>query len=308
MPRIRSIKPEFFRHRKLYLAEQEAGLPLRVAFAGLWCCADREGRFKWEADTLKLDCLPWDPVDFGSVLSELAARQFIIPYQSGGKLYGYIPGFLDHQRIPKDEAKSTIPDPPIPTDSPPIHSEPIVIPHGSIVIPHEPPENIAVEGKGRERKGKERKGMEVITASPPLFPLEDPPDTPAPVQEVWDHYRTVWGSQRKTPGDKNRGTINARLEHFTVDQLKLALDTSKLDDWHEREKYSKLENLIGSDDKVDSWLRIAKRNGTQSAPAARPAIDPDDLGEKIRKGKEEDEARWAIRAAAVERGEPDPGP
>jgi hypothetical protein len=46
--RIRTIKPEFFHHEGLFEAEAETKLPLRVAFAGLWCIADREGRFKWE--------------------------------------------------------------------------------------------------------------------------------------------------------------------------------------------------------------------------------------------------------------------
>jgi hypothetical protein len=34
MARIRTIKPEFFRHGGLFDAEIETGLPLRVAFAG----------------------------------------------------------------------------------------------------------------------------------------------------------------------------------------------------------------------------------------------------------------------------------
>ena len=58
MARIRTIKPEFFRHEALFEAEQATGLPLRVAYAGLFTAADREGRFKWSPRSLKLDCLP----------------------------------------------------------------------------------------------------------------------------------------------------------------------------------------------------------------------------------------------------------
>jgi hypothetical protein len=68
LARIRTIKPEFFRHADLYEAEKETGLPLRLAFAGLWTAADREGRFKWRPRELKLDCLPHDDVDFSRVL------------------------------------------------------------------------------------------------------------------------------------------------------------------------------------------------------------------------------------------------
>jgi hypothetical protein len=69
MARIRTIKPEFFRHADLYEAEKETGLPLRLAFAGLWTAADREGRFKWRPRELKLDCLPHDEVDFHACLT-----------------------------------------------------------------------------------------------------------------------------------------------------------------------------------------------------------------------------------------------
>jgi hypothetical protein len=111
MARIRTIKPEFFRHRRLYAAEQETGLPLRVAFAGLWTCSDREGRFKWEPEELKLDCLPYDAVDFSRVLDALVTRGFIVRYASNDREYGCIPSWNDHQIINNREVASKIPEP-----------------------------------------------------------------------------------------------------------------------------------------------------------------------------------------------------
>lgn len=112
MARIRTIKPEFFRHRRLFTAEVETGLPLRVAFAGLWTVADREGRFKWEPDEIKLDCLPYDNVDFSRVLDALVTRGFLVKYEFDGREYGWIPGFADHQVINNREAKSSLPPAP----------------------------------------------------------------------------------------------------------------------------------------------------------------------------------------------------
>lgn len=105
MPRIRTIKPEFFRHHDLYLAEKKSNLPLRVAFSGLWCCADKEGRFKWKPTELKLDVLPYDELDFDNVLQWLIDEGFIIKYYSEDKEYGLIPTFKDHQRITGTESK-----------------------------------------------------------------------------------------------------------------------------------------------------------------------------------------------------------
>lgn len=99
MPRIRTIKPEFYRHHDLFLAEKESGLPIRVSFSGLWLCSDKEGRFKWKPLELKLDILPYDELDFNKVLDCLVDKGFIIKYEVSGKNYGFIPTFKEHQRI-----------------------------------------------------------------------------------------------------------------------------------------------------------------------------------------------------------------
>jgi hypothetical protein len=110
MARIRSIKPEFFRHEELYDAENKSGLPLRVAFAGLFTVADRAGRFKWKPRTLKFDVLPWDDVDMNAVLAALVTYGFIKHYIVDGKSYGWIPTFADHQVVNNKESKSVLPE------------------------------------------------------------------------------------------------------------------------------------------------------------------------------------------------------
>lgn len=112
MARIRTIKPELFRHKGLFDLEQKTGLPLRIAWAGLLTVADREGRFKWQPEVIQLDVLPFDrevPMDL--VLEELWKAGFIHRYCVGDREYGRIPSFLDHQVINHREAKSKIPSP-----------------------------------------------------------------------------------------------------------------------------------------------------------------------------------------------------
>lgn len=113
MARIRTIKPEFFTHHDLYQAEQEYHLPLRLAFAGLWTVADREGRFRWSPPELKLGCLPYDEVDFSAVLDALREAGFIVEYwdETTRKRYGFIPSWHQHQHINKRESDSKLPDP-----------------------------------------------------------------------------------------------------------------------------------------------------------------------------------------------------
>ena len=110
--RIRTIKPEFFTHDRLFDAEQETKLPLRLAYIGLWCAADREGRFRWEPRRLKALIFPYDKIDFSRVLDALVTRRFIVKYGKEDSFFGAIPSWHNHQVINNRERDSQLPEPP----------------------------------------------------------------------------------------------------------------------------------------------------------------------------------------------------
>ncbi|WP_210526362.1 hypothetical protein [Rubellimicrobium arenae] len=159
MGRIRTIKPEFFKHEELFDAEEETGLPLRLAFAGLWTVADREGRFEWKVRSLKSDVLPYDKVDFSRVLDALATRGFLVRYRVDGREYGAIPGFKKHQVVNNRESASQIPPPPENSDPPKGSTR------TSRVDDACPTRHDLAQGEG---KGREGKGREEESSSPPL--------------------------------------------------------------------------------------------------------------------------------------------
>jgi hypothetical protein len=146
MARIRTVKPEFFRHADLYEAEKETGLPIRLAFAGLWTAADREGRFKWRPRELKLDCLPHDEVDFSRVLDALTTRGWLVRYAVNGVEYGAIPTWGSHQVINNRETASVIP--------PPRGNNGLTREARVADATATPLVQVQVEGKGREGEGK----------------------------------------------------------------------------------------------------------------------------------------------------------
>jgi hypothetical protein len=115
MPRIRTVKPDLFRHVELFETEKKYNVPIRTAFIGLLTCCDREGRFRWQPRQLKLDILPYDEVDFSLVLDALLDNGFIEKYTVEGKDYGFIPSWNRHQVINHKESKSCLP---VPTPSP----------------------------------------------------------------------------------------------------------------------------------------------------------------------------------------------
>ena len=145
--RIRTIKPEFFVHEELFDAEARAGLPLRVAFSGLWCAADREGRFQWRPRSLKLGILPYDDLDFEDVLHALEAAGFIRSYVVGGKKFAEIPSWHDHQSVNLREKSSRIPENP--------NSESTVVPVHDESSPY---------GQEQTRRVENRKHVDLCTA------------------------------------------------------------------------------------------------------------------------------------------------
>ena len=109
--RARSIKPGFFKNEDL-----AALSPLmRLLFAGLWGCADREGRLEDRPKRIKAEVLPYDDCDVDAMLDELSTAPtsddtpFIVRYEVDEQRYIAIPTFLEHQSPHKNEQMSTIP-------------------------------------------------------------------------------------------------------------------------------------------------------------------------------------------------------
>ena len=96
-------------HAELSDIERISNVPIRLAFIGLWCACDREGRFKWDARRLGVQILPYDNIDFEIILDILHENSFIEKYEVDGKTYGCVPSFHRHQVINNREQESYLP-------------------------------------------------------------------------------------------------------------------------------------------------------------------------------------------------------
>jgi hypothetical protein len=145
MPRIRTIKPDFFKHEGL----ADHPFHVRLAFAGLWTLADAEGRLEDRPRRIKAEIFPYDDVDMDLILRALNETGFLRRYRIAGKLYIQIDGFKRHQRISGKEAAepSRIPAPP---ETGEYQSGSV----GEAVGKSQSFPNVQ-EGKGREGNGRE---------------------------------------------------------------------------------------------------------------------------------------------------------
>lgn len=199
MARIRTVKPEFFRHEKL----QELGPLSMLIFEGLWTQCDKEGRFQWRPRTLKLDILPFINFEMEKELHKLAEHFFIVKYESEGEQFGVIPSFLDHQRISGKELQEPAKYP----SPPPLKARKTKglrgkkqgstgeAPGKQSGSDGDHPE--FQEGKGKEEEGKGN-GMDfsaVPAGERTEKQLRD---------GLWDGIREVTGFEPKTDGDRKR--------------------------------------------------------------------------------------------------------
>jgi hypothetical protein len=148
MPRIRTVKPGFF--RSLTLSELEPRT--RLTFVGLWCYVDDSGRGVDDPRLVKAEVWPLDD-DVPATLVEsdlkaLAAVGVLHRYQTDdGRRYIHVSNWAEHQRI-SHPTDSDLPVCPCAGGQPPPSGEK---PEDS-VKPHEP---LRPEGKGKEGKGRE---------------------------------------------------------------------------------------------------------------------------------------------------------
>jgi hypothetical protein len=114
MPRIRSLKPDFFKDEDL----AELQYWQRLLFAGLWCLADKDGRLQDRPRRIKSELFPYDDkININSGLDALASPKlhspkhppFIVRYEVDGERYIQILSWQLHQNPHHTEKDGVIP-------------------------------------------------------------------------------------------------------------------------------------------------------------------------------------------------------
>src|SRR5208282_6182780 len=107
---VRNINPKIFMNYELFEAEHESGLPIFKTLVGLWCHADRAGRFGWKLKKLNAHIHPYDSqLDLEQVLGALVELDIVRKYEIDGETYGWLVKFTEYQYISDKEPPSLIP-------------------------------------------------------------------------------------------------------------------------------------------------------------------------------------------------------
>ena len=185
MARIRSVKPEFWSSESITCLPRDT----RLAYIGLWCVADDEGRFRAQIGVLAGQLFPEDDdgrevveralAELSGALSEDSVRthgalsedsvspqsQPMVELYIGpdGHHYGQITAWARHQRINRP-TPSSIPGP----NDPGSHSDKLIrkdslSPHGGLTE-----DSVRTHGALSEGSLPERKGKDITQVSSPL--------------------------------------------------------------------------------------------------------------------------------------------
>lgn len=180
MPRIRSIKPEFFTSLTIADLTPEQ----RLTFIGLWTHSDDEGRCVDDARLIKAALWPLDDRTASDVEGDLKAlteSSLILRYSLNQKRYLAVRGWSEHQKINRPTPSRLPPPSAGQILGPNCGDEDSRTPHGELS------EDSPWERKGKEQ-GKEQ-GKEGKAAAPSPPAAASTPSDPGPdFDEFWSCY------------------------------------------------------------------------------------------------------------------------
>ena len=306
MARIRTIKPEFWKHEQL----GRMSFGARLTFVGMMSMADDEGRGQADPEHLWGQLHSYTPPSgkavWKRIMGELRAVKdnrgpLVVFYRVGGAAYYWLPGFNRQQRI-DEPSPSKLPTPPNSGNAP-----------GAVR------EGSALEGRGGDQgsgKGRERRGGEGNptpreaspggTADPGIPEGAQPessggeqgelrPETIAAAYTVQDPTVPPDKALNHVLGYQERGgELRAALEAVQQSGKRLKLWTildSLLD--------TKPKNGLGPPagvPKNPEYLKVSRVDVQARQDAARKAVD-----ERLETLPEDEKAGWTSEAEASAR-------
>ncbi len=265
MARIRTVKPELYRHEILFEAEQKSQLPLRLAFIALFSCCDREGRFRWRPRQLKLDMLPYDDLDISLVLDTLVTCGFVMKYEKNGEIYGCIPSWSCHQHINNREANSELPSPEecnLVENNFSLKNKGIEVDDSSVgdasVTNNEhdaDPSETCTSGKEGKRKGKEKEEKGSMLTSKTYRTSEAQSS-----HTIFNHWKETMNHPNAKLDDKRKSIIRKALKFgYEPDELCQAITgcsytPHNMGDNERNQRYDGLHVILRDADQIDRFV------------------------------------------------------
>jgi len=269
MPRIRTVKPEFFESEDIGSIDPCA----RLLFICLWGVADDYGNSRGALPYLSARAFAYDDFSLEQVddwLQQLIDRGLVEPYRIDGDPTKclHICKWSAHQRIQKPSEKRVVP----------AYSLRVREESGSPTVPVVPlARALPEQGTGNKEQGTGKKERAVVTFASlsgdgdhvGLLAQDTKRASAARVFVAWCE---AWGLATHTQLTAKRERIATKaLGHSSEADLLAAVAGMRRDPWEDRHKHNDFDKLLDTRDRVEMWLR---NNGVRPA-APTPAPEPE---------------------------------
>lgn len=245
MPRIRTIKPEFWTSEQVAECSPNA----RLLFIGLWNFCDDGGVHPANAMRAKMQVFPADAfskTDVEAMAKELVYAGLLTEYEVDGKAYWRVTGWK-HQKIDQPTFRHPQPNGALPSTPDRRRTPDDCSPNKK----RTPGEGSPPEGKG---SGSNK-------------PLSGKPDLP---NEIFSYWQQIMEHPRAKLDAKRRKKISDRLrDGYTEDDLRKAIEGCKKSPHHMGKNehgtvYDGLELICRDAEHVDRFIAIAEGRGLKA--------------------------------------------
>lgn len=262
MPRIRTIKPEFWVDEKVVELDPWA----RLLFIGLWNFADDQGFIEYSPRRIKMQVFPGDTTDVEPLLASLLEAGLLVAYDSPiGKVL-HISSWEKHQKVsnpatPRFDTSEL--QHIIPSDDP----------------PPEASRDVQSPLSGKERKGKEeeRKGTNTSAPNSPQLFLVDSPDDPKRARadpKDFDRFWEIYPRREAKGAAKNAWT--RAIKKAPVEQI-LAGARAYRDDGARKRSEAKYTKLPATWLNAECWTDERTADQGRASPGGhQPYRNPTD--------------------------------
>lgn len=274
MPRIRTVKPEFWTSEQVTACSRDA----RLLFIGLWNFCDDGGVHPASAKRVKMEIFPGDDAQISLIetwVMELISNGLLEEYSVEGKKYWHVISWKNHQKIDKPNCRHPGPENATKFDEHSTNSRRIIGEDSAsvrrVVVERSPP-----EWKGREKE--RNKICEVAGTTSPLglgknLVLAGQDD----VQEVFAHWQQVMNKPKAKLDETRRRKIKAALKSFSVEDCKHAIEGCAQSAFHmgkndNGKRYDGIGLIFRNPEKIEQFIAMTQgAENTSSADLLRLA-------------------------------------
>lgn len=277
MPRIRTVKPEFWTSEQVTACSRDA----RLLFIGLWNFCDDGGVHPASAKRVKMEIFPGDDVHIELVetwIKELIFNGLLEEYSVKEKKYWHVISWKNHQKIDKPNCRHPGPENTTKFDEQSTNSRRLKVEdQARFRRDFEEYSTSAHPRNGKEGNGKEEICEVAGTTSPVGLDKNSILAGQDDVRMVFSHWQQVMNKPKAKLDDVRRRKIKAALKSFSLADCQLAIDGCAQSTFHmgkndTGKRYDSIGLIFRNPEKTEQFIAMTQdAENTSSAELLRLA-------------------------------------